>query len=237
MSKIVKDKIWAGEYWGESGALAMSLRNFSRSVREVGFLSAVITRVSDFYSATSRAKKELDTVREEKAEGKEIAVWKRRYRLCGMAMIFWWTLAFPFAIVSLKKLTSGQCDVMGTVALRLGWKCLARTFFLKALLKARWWVKKNSVSEYFWHEEALALCGLLETAKSDERGYVCYMVLCSLLLVEKKEQVNANQHARVLRRVAEYERKSGRMSEAVRHLEEAEKLSIGADQKRKLELS
>lgn len=214
-------KIWNSEYWGIKGALLESLMTLPKNIRESGLLSALIKRVSDFYSATGTAQKM-------RGKGK---IWTLRYYTCATLTFFFWIKVYVLnTFFGFRITTSGQYDVMGTVGAKLGFKKVARRYLLSAVKKV---TTKNPI-----HERALPICQflLLEAGSGTNKEQAFYSILSTYLEVPADLWPDKNQLGRVLRATIEYEKKIGRNKDAEAHQSMFEKIELGQDQKVKAEL-
>jgi hypothetical protein len=212
--KTMNKKIWDGEYWGMSGALVESILTLPKSVWENGLLTAVIERVSNFYSATGTAQK----MREKGI------VWVLRYYACAAATFFFWVTAYILTDISCH-ITSSQYDVMGTVGAKFGFKKIAKNFLLAAI--------RLTLTSAPLHERALPICQflLLEAGNGTYNEELYYSLLCNYLEVPADMWPDQNQLGRVLKTTIKYETQTGRNEMAAAHQALLEKIDLDKDQR------
>lgn len=212
--KTMNEKIWNGEYWGMNGALVESILTLPKNVWENGLLTALIERVSNFYSATGTA---------QKMRGKR-KVWTLRYYVCAALTFLFWVKAYVLLAAYPHKITSPQYDVMGTVGAKIGFKKIAKNFLLDAI--------RFTPASAPLHERALPICQfLLLDFKGTHNGESLYTILFNYLEVPSDMWPDKNQLGRVLRATIKYERKTGKNYSAAHNQSKLEKLELDKDQR------
>ncbi|MBI3671474.1 hypothetical protein HY249_01620 [Candidatus Azambacteria bacterium] len=210
MSELGK-KIWAGEYW--NGALKESRKLFWRSLMKKGKrISAFVALLSAYYSASGRAKKELEraTLKKEKD------LWQNRYIICGAITAFLAQVIYLF--IPIEKLSAEQCDVVGTVFLKTDKAKIALKYFVAGDHKAY-----STLTQV--HTKALIVLGIMEACfklGEPERAEKFYN---EALRLSNEYFSDANQLIRVFKKLAEYENKTDRTGEANYHYTLARELA------------